>query len=208
MEFGRYMFFSLVEGYAVLSLIFYIFRFNIKTYFWPCIFILLLINLQNYFIREELLLTSIAPIINLILTVFFLVIFVKIPFIWSMVMTVTGYITFGIIQTSILFLSFGYFSFQQTQQFAWKMYLAQLLSGVLGTFIGWLLYKRGYGFSFSFEKLRLKWERVFIGSLLSAFFLALVVMMAYKDVFINLIVLAITLFLLFIYAMRKEIMEP
>jgi hypothetical protein len=203
-DFLGYMLFSLCEGIAVYAFIFYIFRLNMMHYIWHVLLIVTVTNIQSYVIREELSLLPISPVINLIITILFLIIVIKIPVIWSMVMAITGYIAFVLIQSAIIFLSFGFITPSETHDHIWKTYLGQFLAGVISFTIAWFLYKRGYGFTYEFEKLRLRWERIFILSVNIAFLLALVAMMAYKVIFINLLVLGIALAVFFVYSLIKE----
>jgi hypothetical protein len=200
-----FIFFSMFEGLAAYALSFYIFRFDLMKYIKPALIMILLINCQNYVLREELSLSSIAPIINLIITVLFLALIVKIPFIWSMVMTLTGFISFAVIQTSIIFLSFGYFSPQETQVDHWRIYEGQLLTGVIGVLLGWLIYKLGYGFTYEFMKLRFKRERVFLISLTIFFLFVVGVMMIFRVVFINLLVFGVILAVFLVYSIKKDV---
>ncbi|RKP49838.1 hypothetical protein D7Z26_18570 [Cohnella endophytica] len=199
-----YMSFSMIEGLAVYALILYIFRIQLMNFIWPVVLMITVTNLQSFFIRDELELTAISPIINIIFTILFLAIFIRIPIIWSMVMTITGYIAYALLQTLIILLSNGYLSLGQAQEYVWKGYLIQLIAGVLGTAIGWLLYKFGYGFSFEFEKLRLKWERILVILLLIGFLVGLVVMIYFKAIFANFVVLVVALLIFLSYSLRKD----
>jgi hypothetical protein len=206
-EFLGYMFFSLVEGLAVFAFMFYIFRFDLFKYILPVIVVISVINLQSYFIREELTLLSISPVINLILTILFLAVYLRIPIIWSMLMTITGYIAFGVLQNIIVFISFGYLSIQEVQSSIWKGYLLQAFSGFIGFAIGWILYKRGLGFAFEFERLRYSWERISLIVVNLTFLVVLFIMMSFKSVFTNLLVLAFALFAFLIYSLKREVNE-
>jgi len=199
-----YMSFSMIEGLAVYALILSIFRFPFMKFIWPIVLIITVTNLQSFFIRDELQLTAISPIINLIITILFLAIFMRIPIIWSMVMAITGYIAFILIQTSVILFSDGYLSLSQAQEFVWKGYLIQLITGAIGIAIGWLLYKFGFGFSFEFEKLRFKRERILIISLLVGFLIALGVMMYFRAIFTNFLLFAVALFIFLSYSLRKD----
>jgi hypothetical protein len=203
-DFLGFMFFSLVEGFAVFSLMFYIFRIDIMRHLRPSIFMLLAINLQSFFTWRELSLSSIGPVINLLMTILFLYYFIRIPIIWSMVMTVTGYICFGVLQNIIIFMSDGYLTVSQVQTYIWKGYLLQVLSGFIGTAIGWTLYKFGIGFSFEFEKLRYKRERFLVILINIIFLVALGVMMYFKSIYTNLLVLVFSLVVFLLYTIRKE----
>jgi hypothetical protein len=199
-----FIFFSSFEGLAAFALSFYIFRFDLMKHIKSVLIMILLINIQNYVLREELSLSSIAPIINLIITVLFLALIVKIPLIWSMVMTLTGYISFALIQTIIIFLSFGYFSPQETQDDYWRIYQGQLLTGVIGVTVGWLIYKFGYGFTYEFMKLRFKRERIFLISIITFFLFVVGIMFFFRDVFINLLVFGVILAVFLVYSIKKD----
>jgi len=198
------MIFSTFDGLAVYAFILYIFRVDLMKFIGPILLMITATNVQSFIIRDELALTAISPIFNIILTILFLAIFIRIPFIWAIVMTVTGYTAYVLLQTLIILLSDDYMSIDQIQEFVWRGYLLQCITGIVGVAIGWLLYKMGYGFSFEFEKLRLKWERVFIILFLLCFLSVLCVIMYFKVVFTNLIVLAVALFIFLTYAFRKE----
>jgi len=199
-----YMSFSMIEGLAVYALTLSIFRFPFMKFIWPIVLMITVTNLQSFFIRDELQLTAISPIINVIITILFLAIFMRIPIVWSMVMTVTGYISFALIQTLIVLLSDGYLSLSQIQDYSWKGYQLQLITGVVGMAIGWLLYKFGFGFSYEFEKLRFKWERVLIIVFLIGFLIGLVIVMYFKVIFTNFLIFAIALFIFLSYSLRKD----
>lgn len=206
MEFVGFMFFSFVEGLGVYALILYLFRFDLLKYFWQIFFVLNFIDLQNYIIREELSLGVFAPVMNLVITVLLLAVFIRIPILWSMVMTLTGYVAFMIIQSLLVFLSSGYFFGKY--EVLWKIYMVQYLSGMIGIFLGWLLYRLGYGFSFSFERLRFRGERMFMSLAMSIFLVTLTIIILYKNFFINLIIFGIMLFILLIFSLRKELDSP
>ena len=199
-----YMSFSMIEGLAVYTLILSIFRVPIIRFLWPIVLMVTVTNLQSFFIRDELQLTAISPIINVIITILFLAIFIRIPVVWSIVMTITGYISFALVQTLIVLLSNGYLSLNQIQNVSWKGYQLQLITGVVGMAVGWLLYKFGFGFSFQFEKLRFKWERFFIIIFLVCFLIGLVVVMYFKAIFTNFLIFAVALFIFLSYSLRKD----
>jgi len=174
------------------------------NYIWPVVLMITATNLQSFIIRDEFALTEISPIINVGLTILFLAIFIRVPIIWSVVMTITGYTAFIVLQTLLILLSDDYLSLSQLQEFVWKGYLLQFITGLSGVAIGFFLYKMGYGFSFEFEKLRIKWERIIIILLLLSCLIVLCVMMYFKLIFMNLLVFAIALFIFLSYSLRKE----
>jgi hypothetical protein len=203
-DFIGFMLFSMFEGIAVYALSFYIFRFDLMKHIKPVLIMILLINCQNYVLREELSLSSIAPIVNLIITVFFLAVIVRIPLVWSMVMTLTGFISFAVIQTIIIFLSFGYLSPQETQVNQWRIYEGQLWTGVVGVSVGWIIYKLGYGFTYEFMKLKFKREQILLIILITFFLIVVGFMYIIRNVFINLLVFGVVLAVFLVYSMKKD----
>ncbi|MCD9023290.1 hypothetical protein [Cohnella silvisoli] len=206
-DFLGYMFFSLLEGISVYALMFYIFRIDFMKYIGKFVIVISIINLQSYFIREDLSLQSIAPIINLVITIFFLLIFIRLPLIGAVLMTITGYLAFIALQTLIIISSDGYLSLSESQSFVWKGYLVQSLTGFIGFGIGWLLYKFGVGFSYEFEKYRYEWERGAIVAAGTVFLVALGLMMYFKAVFTNLLILLLALLISLIYSIKKDASE-
>jgi hypothetical protein len=198
------MFFAMLEGYAVFSLAFFTYRIDLQRYLLPSFIIINLIDLQNYLIREEFRLNWAAPLSNLIIMILFITLYVRIPIIWSVIMSLTGYIALGVIQTAVYYLTFGTYPGSGINLFSWKVHEAQGLSGLIGVAIALLLYKLGYGFTFEFEKLRFRWEKLFITLLIFTFIISLIIMVSYRDYFVNLFVFGIALFLFLIYSLKKE----
>ncbi|MCQ6559743.1 hypothetical protein [Paenibacillus mendelii] len=202
MDFIWFMLFSTLEGIAVYALALYIFRYNFKRFVWHSLIIIELINLQNYLTREDLSSISyIAPIINILITILFLKIIVRIPILQSMFMTVVGYIVYMALQTFIISFSF---SLSEIQEDPLKGYLVQFLTGFFGTLIGWTLYRRGFGFTFDFERLRFKGEQLLVIVLIIGFIIALLLMMYFQDVYANLFGFLLSLFVFLFYSIRKE----
>lgn len=200
-DFLGYISFSTFEGFAVFALSLFVYRYNFFNYFWSCLIMNVAINLQSYFIRDELSLTSISPVFNLILTALFFMIFIRIPVLGALAMLIVGFTGYMLIQTLIIMSGF---SVAEVQQDVYIGYVVQLLTGVIGTGIGWILYKFGFGFSFKFEKIRFKWEKTFIISFVIIFLALLVVMMVLKVIFTNLLILAGSLLVFLYYSFRKE----
>ncbi|SFA91217.1 hypothetical protein SAMN05216312_102195 [Cohnella sp. OV330] len=203
-EFIGYMVFSLVEGLALYAIIFYSLRIDLIKHLLPVIGAITVINLQSYIIREELSLSTISPVINLLITAIFIIVYLRIPLAWSLIMTIVGYIAFGLLQTAIVYLSFGFFSIHELSNLVWKSYLLQVLTGFIGFGLSYLTYKFGYGFTFELEKLRLRKEKILVSMGIASFILALLVIMLYKSVFSNLVVFAVFMFLAVIYYQRKD----
>jgi hypothetical protein len=78
-DFLGFMFFAMLEGYAVFSLAFFTYRIDLQRYLLPSFIIINLIDLQNYLIREEFRLNWAAPLSNLIIMILFITLYVRIP---------------------------------------------------------------------------------------------------------------------------------
>ncbi|RUS44597.1 hypothetical protein [Cohnella sp. AR92] len=200
-DFFGYITFSTFEGFAVFALSLFIYRYNFFAYFWSCLIMNVAINLQSYFIRDELSLTSLSPIFNLVLTALFFMIFIRIPVLGALAMLIVGFTGYMLIQTLIIMSGF---SVAEVQLDVYMGYIVQLMTGLIGTSIGWLLYKFGFGFSFKFEKIRFRWEKTFIVSFVIIFLVLLVMMMMLRVVFTNLLILAGVLMVFLYYSFRKE----
>jgi len=204
-SFLGYISFSTFEGFAVFALSLFIFRYNFFKYFWPCLLMNLAINLQSFFIRNELSLTSISPVFNLLIIILFLAIFIRIPILGAAIMSLTGYAAFIALQTLlVIIVENNGISMEIIKANTGLVYSIQTLSGIIGVGIGWVLYQFGYGFSYEFLKRRFKWEKVFIVGSLLAFLISLGWMMYYKAVYTNLYILSISLLVFLYYSFRKE----
>ncbi|THF76226.1 hypothetical protein [Cohnella fermenti] len=203
-DFLGYMSFSLIESFAVFSILF-LFRINLFKIMGVVVLVSTLINIQNFFIREELSLSGLSTIINVVLTTIFFIAYLRIPLIWSILITLSGALYVGAIQTVIIYSSLGYFSLHEVQDIAWKGYTVQALSGLIGMSIGWGFYKLGKGFTFELEKLRFKGERIFVVSLISAIIVVLGLMISFESIFTNLIIFVVSSALLVAYYLRKDL---
>ncbi|MET3207646.1 UNVERIFIED_CONTAM: hypothetical protein ABIC26_000582 [Paenibacillus sp. PvR008] len=78
----------------------------------------------------------------------------KIPIVWSGIMTVTGYFAYAVIQSVLLKAMFGSLPVSELQEGSLKGYLLQTVSAVVGLFISFILYRKGIGFAANFKKLK------------------------------------------------------
>ncbi|GGG20878.1 hypothetical protein GCM10010916_42010 [Paenibacillus abyssi] len=202
LNFLGFMLFSTIEGLSIFALSLYVFRFDFKRYFWHSLIIIEIINFQNYLTRAEIeSLSYIAPVINLLVSVLFFRTIVRIPILLSFIMTIVGYAGFIVIQSLLLSVLF---TIEEAQTDLLKGYIIQLLTGVIVTLIGWLLYRRGSGFTFDFERLRFKWEHALVIVSISIFIILLGLMMYILNVFANLVGFMVALTVFLYYSIRKE----
>lgn len=197
-----YMAFSTIETTSVYCLIMTLFRYKFKDYIWEALFTVLLINLQSYVMRNEFSLAYLVPLITIFIFVIFFSAIVKIPLIWSLVATVLGYVAYAFLQTGLALLLFG--SIAAAQQDTSNGYLLQFSSGLIAILISILFYKIGWGFKFDFEKLRFRFEDVFLIVMIVAFLVSVSVVFYYNDLFVNILFFACVMTFLLYYAVRRE----
>lgn len=154
-----FLLFSTLEGVAVFALILSIFKVRMTPYLWQAIFVNLIMNLQSYLLREEFSLSYLVPVINMLLFIFLLATVVKIPIVWSGIMTVTGYFAYAVIQSVLLKAMFGNLPVAELQNGSLKGYLLQVVSAATGLLISFILYRKEIGFSPNFKKLKFKEDR-------------------------------------------------
>jgi len=196
--------FSTLEGVAIFSIMLYMFRFGINKYIGHIVIVNLLITFQNYVVRDLLLLPAIAPLFNILVTILFLAIVLRFPIIWSIIMTAIGFAAFVTIQTIIVYSSFGFLSIEVIESDPMRGYLLQSVTSLVCFLVGYILYKKRYGFTFELEKLRMKWERGFVIILIIGFIVALGALMYFQEIYINLFVFLASLVGFLIYSLRKE----
>lgn len=201
-DFLGYMFFSFFEGMAVFALMLYLFRINMMEYIKPIILTDILINVVSYFIREDSMFTNLSPIMNLAICVLFMALVVRTPVIWSMLIVLTGYMAFGFLQFTIIFFSFT--SVGELQEVVWKGHIIQCISGIVGVAIGFAIYRLGYGFTFEFERLRFKWERVMLIGISLVFLATLIVTFVTISTISILIVFTIAFVFFLLYSYWKD----
>lgn len=197
-----FMFFSTIETLALYYLIMSLFRFKWRWYIWQALFVILLNNLQSYLLRNELGMSNVAPLVLILIFIFFFAAVVKMPLILSIIATISGYVIFAVFQTLIVLLVFGSISKIDSTANGYFLQVATALA-VFGIF-GYL-YRKGKGFTFDLDKLRFKIEDILLSVLIFAFVIGISVLLYYNDILLNaLIFLIMSVFLLY-YSNRKEL---
>lgn len=200
-----YMVFSTIETISVYCLIMSLFRFKFQSYIWQALIMVLLINLQSYIMRNEFPLSYLVPLITILLFAVFFTVVVRIPLIWSVIVTVLGYVVYAFLQTGLAKLLFG--SIAIAQKDISDGYLLQFASGFIIILLSIWLYKIGWGFKFDFERLRFKFEDVLMIMLISIFLVFVSVVFYYNDLLVNILFFAAVMVFLLYYAVHKEAEE-
>lgn len=197
-----FVFFSTLEVFAWYALSMSIFRFKIMDYFWEALFVILLMNLQSFILRNELSLAYLAPLINVLFFTLLYAAVVKISLIGSFMMSIVGLVGFGMVQAMLAILLFG--SIDVAQSNTTYGYILQTSTTVFVVPISMILYKFGYGFSFDLEKFRLKYELITILATIILFLISITFILYVNEIWIALIFFVASLLIFLRYAIKKE----
>jgi len=170
-----------------------------------------IINYLVYF-NKEADIGYVVPLISILITFLYLTAVVKIPTIWSFLVTVSGGLIIPlVVQLGIIFGSFGFFAPVELKENIWRNYALDITSGIVYVLITAGLYFMGWGFTFDFEKIRIKWERLIVItiSICASLCLPITIILTHvNDFTLSLTFLCISSFLVFVfllgYAVKKE----
>lgn len=197
-----FLLFSTIEGIGLFVIMLGMFRIDPRKHIWQALFMILLMNLQSYVLRNELALANLVPAINILLFVFFLTVILQIPVLWSGIISIAGYMAFAIAQTIIVFLVFG--SIENAQSSLFNTYSAQTMTALIEVTAAWLMQKNRMGFTFEFERLRLRRESTIVITLMSIFLVVFSIILYRNDIWLNVVFFATALSFLLYYAIREE----
>ncbi|MGG1618259.1 hypothetical protein [Paenibacillus sp. NRS-1781] len=199
----RFLLFSTAEAMAAFFLMTAMFRLKGIDYAWQALFISLIMNLQSYMIREETSLSFIAPIVNILLFTFLLATVVKVPVLWSAIISIAGVFLYGAIQAILLVTTFKEVDSTQLQNSSTGA-LLQAITSALVFILSWFLYRFRVGFTFDFEKLRLKWEHTIVSVLIVTTLAAAAFVMYAADLALIIIYFVLAAGMFLYYALKKE----
>ncbi len=163
---------------------------------------MLLINLQSFVMRNEIDMSYLAPLITVIIFIFFYSAIVKLPLMWSALCTILGYTLYALIQVFYVYTLFG--SIESAQSSIADGYILQTITATTGILGSWILYKLGLGFAFDFDKLRFKSEHVLLISLIIIVLFLMAILFYFNQMWLLLIFFGITFVILLYYSIRTE----
>ncbi|MGG4216474.1 hypothetical protein [Paenibacillus sp. FSL L8-0638] len=199
----RFLLFSTAEAMAAFFFMTAIFRLRGIDYVWQGLFVSLIMNLQSYMLREETSLSYLAPIVNILLFTFLLETVIKVPILWSAIISIAGVFLYGAVQAIILVAAFNGMDsshLQNTTQGA----LLQALTSALVFLISWFLNTFRIGFTFDFERLRIKWEHTIVTILIVTSLVAAAFIMYAADLALIIIYFVLAAGMFLYYALKKE----
>lgn len=203
LEIIKFVLFSMIESFAVTVIMLTLFRYKIWDYIVPLLMLSLIMSLQSLVLRD-LSIAPFVPLINILLLTFFAVWILRIPMIWSIIISFSGYVATVLLQVIIVAVSDGYLTPKAIQANPVNGYILQVLTGVIMFVISQILYKYGIGTAVQFEKFRFKWERNLLLFLIVVLMVSLTVLFYYREVCIDLIFLLLALIFFTYYTIRKE----
>lgn len=199
--------FSALETWSIFAISFTLFRFNILKYILQIIPITVLMALLNYAIWHEIEQGSWTPIIGLVLFTLFIFYTLRISLFGSLIVALTGYGTVILIQTAFLYglQLTGITTVAEVQAGGSGYHILSALSSCTVLILCYLLYRLGYGFSFSLHHFKIQRENMLILVITVATFILLSFLHLLKNklYFVELIASVIVLFLIYI-ALKKE----
>lgn len=204
MDFVPFMFFSIFEAICLMALIMSIYRFSLKECPWHVVLAATITSLQSYFLREELSLSALAPLLYVVIITLLLNLILSVPLHWSLFVTAVGYFGYAMIQLLVIVLSFGWLSLTETTDHHYKGYIVQLLSGLIAYLLARFLYSRGIGFSFDFKSKRIQFERFITYYLIPAIVLVFGYFLYQRDLLIIFFLLAIAIGYFIYFSIMKE----
>jgi hypothetical protein len=198
-----FMFFSIIEGMGLVTLMLSIFRFKIMYYVWPSLTIVIFMSLASFILRNEMSLSYVVPIINIVGFMFFIAIVFKQSTVGSAIISITGYFGYGIIQVLLAVALYG--NMQKIETNVAYGYIIQTVTFLVCSVLSWFLYRNGYGFAIDFDRFRFKFENILIVSVIViSIILFAVIMYTLNLTAMSILFLVILIFFLY-YAFRKEV---
>jgi len=193
--------FSALEAWSIFAVSFALFRFNVLKYYAQILPISILMALLSYAIRLETAWTSWVPVMALVLFTLFIFYTLRTSLLGSVVVTITGYSLFILIQTALM--NGAQLAGFRSEDF--DMYVLWPVSSCVVLLLSYLLYRFGYGFSFSLNNFKVKRENLIIMIIAIVMFLLLSFLHLLKNklYLVEMITAAIIFFLIHV-ALRRE----
>ena len=201
-----FILFSTIEvmSYCILMLCF--FRFEYRRYILEIVLSCILFSVLSYAMRIGLDLSDFFPIVNIVFYSFFAFSVLRVPPIWSIIMSRTTIIAFFIVQTllMVLLIAVGAITMEGVENYQSDAYILQAATALVVFIASVYLYNKGYGFTFSFNKFRWRSENTWMLALMFVTYGLFLVLFFQKDVFYGIIVETVLFAFLMLLSIRKE----
>lgn len=104
MNFAVYLLFSTLEGIAFFCIMLTLYRFNFRYYLFPVLWVSIFRSVLSYLLRVQWHLEYLDPIATLLVSSAAVVWMLEIGPLWAIVVSLSGFMSFVVVQTVILLL--------------------------------------------------------------------------------------------------------
>lgn len=209
MEAFNFLFFSIIEGIAILTFMLTLFRFNPRYYLMPILVLSVVTSVSSYMFRMHWPMTYLDPFVQLAIVIVGMMWILEVNIILAVLISFLGYIGYGFIQTFILLL-FKVIGVEIKQT---SYHFAGILFSVSTSFIvlllSWFIFRKGWGFTFSFRKIKnIRELTLFVSIILLAIAAIATVLLSLfhglDNLYLFLTLFLCSLVILLFFALRKE----
>lgn len=197
-----FMFFSIIETYALYFLIMCLFRFKWQEFAWQALGLTFVINLISYFLRDDYHLGNYMPVVTIFFFFAFFKVVMRLPMLFSLIITVAGYVTFGIVQCVLAIVMLG--SIDAVNDSLSNGYALQFATAAVIIPGTWLFYRMGYGSTFVIAQLRFKFEDIMAIAMIVLVLSSITAVLYDNQLYVITIFFAATSVYFVFYAIRKE----
>ncbi|UPK45911.1 hypothetical protein [Paenibacillus pabuli] len=189
MELVTFMLFSTIEVIAVFVFMMVLYRENPMEYIWQVLSVSVLMGIQSHFLRG-IDLGYLAVVINLMFYILIVATIVRLPILWSVIISGTGFFLYGVAQALLLEKIGGE--------------LLQLVTSILFLLISYLLYKFGLGIEAKYKILKLPHEKAIVVAVIIIAFVLTAITMYIQESWANILFFGGASALFLYYANRKD----
>jgi hypothetical protein len=217
MGFISFNFFSTVENIATITLLLSIFKYRVLDYIPQMLLASLVMSLISHTMRFEFANSSFVPVIMIFTLFLFIWISFKVAPLYALIITIVGYVVYGLLQTMIFFglQSLGLLTQEMVEkEYSYEGYLLQFITFIAAYIISNLLRKNNYGFNWVPYNKSAKFKLIgdnllfFVTVVISVFIIGLVFYLflsGYLHLLANFVLIFFVLALLFYLSRKQEI---
>lgn len=155
MEVFKFLLFSVIQGLALLTFMLTLFRFNPRYYLIPILVVSVVISISSYFFREQWDMAYLDPFIYLAILIIGTIWMLEVNLLLAVLISFSGYMGFVFIQTLIMLLLkvIGVLTFENlNDSYHFQTALLSVSTSFIVILLSWFLFRKGWGFTFSFKK--------------------------------------------------------
>lgn len=150
MDFFQFFIFSSIEGISIFVLMFSLFRFKVKDYIPYMLVTSGIMAIISYFLRTQLHLESVTPLVLAVLTILLMRFLFRIHFFYSIIMFSITIIASMVLQGLLIFgvQAFNIYTLDEIRSQENLLYLTQFVTSLLTFGISWIILKKRIWFTF------------------------------------------------------------